>query len=126
MEKTMTKAERVREALNGGATAKEAAALSGATLQYVYDLKSDMNREKGIPKRRGRPPKVLVSPNVPATLEIKSPKSPKSSKEGKPMIDLMVFENLVQEADKLEEEVMALRGIVSYLESKLVKHGFAV
>jgi hypothetical protein len=126
MEKTMTKAQRVREALNGGATAKEAAALSGATLQYVYDLKSDMNREKGVPKRRGRPPKVLAAPNVSAHLQINAPKSPKPPKEGKPMIDLMVFENLVQEADKLEEEVVALRGIVSYLESKLVKHGFAV
>jgi hypothetical protein len=85
-----------------------------------------MNREKGVPKRRGRPPKVSVSPNVPVTLEIKSPKSPKPPKEGKPMIDLMIFEDVVQEADRLEEEVMALRGIVSYLESKLVKHGFAV
>jgi hypothetical protein len=122
MEQTMTKAERVREALTAGATPKEAAALSGATLQYVYDLKSGMNRAKGIPKRRGRPPKAeAAKPDL--KLEIKSPKSPK---EGKPMIDLMVFENLVQETDKLEEEVMALRGIVSYLESKLAKHGFAV
>lgn len=121
----MTKAERVREALTGGATAKEAAALSGATLQYVYDLKSDMNREKGLPKRRGRPPKAEVAkPDL--KLEIKSPKSPKSYKEGRPMIDLMIFENMVQEADKLSDEVKALRGIVSYLESKLVKHGFAV
>lgn len=118
----MTKAERVREALTGGATAKEAAALSGATLQYVYDLKSDMNREKGVPKRRGRPSKAEVAkPDL--KLEIKSPKS---YKDGKPMIDLMVFEEVLQEADKLSDEVKALRGIVSYLESKLVKHGFAV
>lgn len=121
----MTKAERVREALNGGATAKEAAALSGATLQYVYDLKSDMNREKGVPKRRGRPPKAeTAKPDL--KLEIKSPKSPKSPKDERPMIDLMVFEEMVQEADRLSEEVMALRGIVSYLESKLVKHGVAI
>ena len=118
----MTKAERVREALTAGATPKEAAALSGSTLQYVYDLKSEMNRAKGIPKRRGRPPKAeAAKPDL--KLEITSPKSPK---EGKPMIDLMVFEHMVQEADRLSEEVTALRGIVSYLESKLVKHGFAV
>jgi hypothetical protein len=121
MEKTMSKAERVREALKSGATAKEAASLCGTTIQYVYDLKSGMNRANGLPKRRGRPPKVKAE--VPMTLDVRSTKS---SKEGSSKINLMVFENLVKETKKIEEEVVALRGIVSYLESKLVKHGFAV
>lgn len=119
----MTKAERVREALTGGATAKEAAALSGATLQYVYDLKSDMNREKGLPKRRGRPSKKKV-----ATVTTVSDKTDLNHEIEKIMINTKkgIIQESRQEIENLRQEVSDLIAVISYLEHRLKKHGFAV
>ena len=104
-----TKKQTVKEFLDKGASAKEAAALTGTSLQYVYDIKSDLNRENGAPKRRGRPPKV----------------KPVDTPAQKPMVKLK--ETLEASIIKnLKQEISDLTAVIVYLEHRLKAYGAAI
>lgn len=104
-----TKKQTVKEFLDKGASAKEAAALTGTSLQYVYDIKSDLNRENGVPKRRGRPPKA-------AKLPVQKPFSEVKLKE---TLEASIIKNLKQ-------EISDLTAVIVYLEHRLKAYGAAI
>ncbi len=97
-----TKSKIVREMLSKGIGPKEAASLSGATLQYVYDIKSKMNREKANPTPRV---KEEFQPDQQVT---------KLSNE--------VFQTIRDQEDQihsLKEQVDYMAVVISYLENRL-------
>lgn len=105
-----TKKQTVKEFLDKGATAKEAAALTGTSLQYVYDIKSDLNRDNGVPKRRGRPPKV-------------KPVDPPAQK---PMVKLQETLEASILINSLKQEINDLTAVIVYLEHRLKAYGAAI
>jgi len=107
-----TKKQTVKEFLDKGATAKEAAALTGTSLQYVYDIKSEINRENGVPKRRGRPPKA-------AKLPVQKPFSEVKLKQ---LMDTHE-EHIIK---KLKQEISDLTAVIVYLEHRLKAYGAAI
>lgn len=107
-EAKQTKSQRVRELLNANVKPKETAALAGVSLQYVYDINSVLNREKGIPKRRGRPPKPKAAPVV----------AEKTINKAE--------QDLINKVSDLRMENLRLKAIIGYLEGKLAQHGSSV
>lgn len=105
-----TKKQAVKDFLDKGATAKEAAALTGTSLQYVYDIKSDLNRENGVPKRRGRPPKV----------------KPVDTPVQKPMVKLQETLEASILINSLKQEINDLTAVIVYLEHRLKAYGAAI
>lgn len=101
----MSKEQRVRDALSKGATTKEAAALSGASLQYVYDIKSKINRQNGTTKRRKVHKKIK-----PEAVPI-------------PKQDVIVKDDLVE---RLKKEINELTVVIAYLEHRLHQYGAAI
>jgi transposase len=103
-----TKKQTVKEFLEKGASAKEAATLTGTSLQYVYDIKSDLNRDNGVPKRRGRPRK---------TETVQAPVNDVALKE---------IEDRFMETLKLKQEISDLTAVIVYLEHRLKAYGAAI
>jgi transposase-like protein len=104
-----TKASIVRELLSNGSSVREAASLSGANLQYVYDIKSRMNREKASP----------------------IPKIKEEEKPAKPAFPLSdnVFQTIrdqEEEIESLKNDIASLCTVVEYLEYRLKTHGAAI
>jgi DNA invertase Pin-like site-specific DNA recombinase len=104
-----TKAKIVREMLSKGISPKEAASLSGAALQYVYDIKSKMNYEAASP----------------------IPKIKEEEKPAKPAVTLpddvlKAIRDQEEEIKSLKNDIASLCTVVEYLEYRLKTHGAAI
>ena len=99
-----TKASIVREFLSNGSTVREAASLSGANLQYVYDIKSKMNREKVAPT-----PKIKEEPKL-----------------AQPIVKPDGLDDLRKTIDGLRSDMTYMAAIIDYLEGRLTRHGIAI
>jgi transposase-like protein len=104
-----TKASIVRELLSNGSSVREAASLSGANLQYVYDIKSRMNREKAPPTPRIKEEPKLAKPVVTLPDDV-----------------LQAIRDQEEEIKSLKNDIASLCTVVEYLEYRLKTHGAAI
>jgi hypothetical protein len=106
----INKRQAVREFLDKGATVKEAASLANANVAYVYGIRAEMQRERGLPvSNRGRPRKDPVNDVA--------PKDDAALKE---------IEDRFMETLKLKQEISDLTAVIVYLEHRLKAYGAAI
>jgi len=105
----INKRQAVREFLDKGATIKEAASLANANVAYVYGIRAEMQRERGLPmSNRGRPRKQPVNDVEPKDVALKE------------------IEDRFVETLKLKQEISDLTAVIVYLEHRLKAYGAAI
>jgi hypothetical protein len=117
MENTQSKAENARALIKAGTPAREVAALVGTSLQYIYDIKSRMNKNAGLKPTRGRPRKNAATPAA----NVGDPRTEPPNVSARQRID-----NLESLMRIREREINDLTAVIDYLEHRLKKHGTAI